>query len=74
MGGHLPGEKVTPEIAKIRNKPLGQDVISPSRFPDITTKEELKDLVEQLPQVYLRSMLCTEQENIWTVWDQILTL
>ena len=27
MGGHLPGEKVTPEIAKIRNKPLGKDVI-----------------------------------------------
>ncbi|NCB92713.1 MAG: FMN-binding glutamate synthase family protein [Clostridia bacterium] len=48
MGGHLPGEKVTPEIAKIRNKPLGQDVISPSKFPDITTKEELKELVEQL--------------------------
>lgn len=48
MGGHLPGEKVTPEIAKIRNKPMGQDVISPSRFPDITTKEELKELVEQL--------------------------
>ena len=22
MGGHLPGEKVTPEIAAIRNKPL----------------------------------------------------
>lgn len=48
MGGHLPGEKVTPEIAKIRNKPLGKDVISPSRFPDITTKEELRELVEQL--------------------------
>lgn len=48
MGGHLPGDKVTPEIAKIRNKPLGQDVISPSKFPDITTKEELKELVEQL--------------------------
>lgn len=48
MGGHLPGEKVTPEIAKIRNKPLGKDVISPSKFPDITTKEELKELVEQL--------------------------
>ena len=48
MGGHLPGEKVTPEIAKIRNKPLGQDVISPSKFPDITTKEELRDLVQQL--------------------------
>lgn len=48
MGGHLPGGKVTPEIAKIRNKPLGKDVISPSKFPDITTKEELKELVEQL--------------------------
>ena len=29
MGGHLPGSKVTPEIAQIRNKPLGEDVISP---------------------------------------------
>lgn len=48
MGGHLPGEKVTPEIARIRNKPLGKDVISPSKFPDINTKEELKALVEQL--------------------------
>lgn len=48
MGGHLPGSKVTPEIAKIRNKPMGQDVISPSKFPDINTKEDLRDLVEQL--------------------------
>lgn len=48
MGGHLPGDKVTPEIAKIRNKPLGKDVISPSKFHDINTKEDLRDLVEQL--------------------------
>ena len=48
MGGHLPGSKVTPDIAKIRNKPMGQDVISPSKFPDINTKEDLRDLVEQL--------------------------
>ncbi len=48
MGGHLPGEKVTPEIARIRNKPEGKDVISPSKFPDINTKEDLKALVEQL--------------------------
>ncbi|MCU6763362.1 Ferredoxin-dependent glutamate synthase 1 [uncultured Roseburia sp.] len=48
MGGHLPGDKVTPEIAKIRNKPLGQDVISPSRFPGVDSKEDLKELVEQL--------------------------
>ena len=48
MGGHLPGEKVTPEISKIRNKPMGQDVISPSKFEDINNKEDLKDMVKWL--------------------------
>ncbi len=48
MGGHLPGEKVTPEIAKIRNKPLGKDVISPSKFPGINSAEDLKKLVSDL--------------------------
>ena len=48
MGGHLPGGKVTPEIAKIRNKPLGKDVISPSRFPGINTADDLKALVSDL--------------------------
>lgn len=48
MGGHLPGEKVTPQIAEIRNKPLGEDVISPSKFPGIDTREDLKALVSGL--------------------------
>lgn len=48
MGGHLPGEKVTEEISRIRNKPMGQDVIAPSRFPGIETKEDLKALISQL--------------------------
>lgn len=48
MGGHLPGGKVTPEIAKIRNKPLGQDVISPSKFPGIDSADDLKNLVNEL--------------------------
>ena len=48
MGGHLPGGKVTPEIAKIRNKPLGMDVISPSKFPGINSADDLKDLVTDL--------------------------
>lgn len=48
MGGHLPAEKVTPEISRIRNKPMGQDVIAPSRFPGIETKEDMKALVSQL--------------------------
>lgn len=48
MGGHLPGEKVTEEIAKIRNKPIGKDIISPSSFEEIQTKEDLKDMVDML--------------------------
>ena len=48
MGGHLPGDKVTPEIAEIRNKPLGQDVISPSKFPGINSVSDLKNLVSEL--------------------------
>ena len=48
MGGHLPGGKVTPEIARIRNKPLGEDVISPSRFPGINSADDLRKLVDEL--------------------------
>lgn len=44
MGGHLPGSKVTPEIAAVRNKPLGEDVISPSKIPGIETREDLRAL------------------------------
>lgn len=50
MGGHLPGSKVTSEIAKIRNKPEGVDIISPSKFSEIQTKEDLKNLVLKLRQ------------------------
>lgn len=48
MGGHLPGNKVTAEIAAVRQKEEGQDVKSPSKFPDIHTKEDLRDLVTSL--------------------------
>lgn len=48
MGGHLPGGKVTPEISRIRNKPMGKDVISPSKFAEVQSKEDLRDLVSQL--------------------------
>ncbi|MDD6223941.1 MAG: FMN-binding glutamate synthase family protein, partial [bacterium] len=48
MGGHLPGSKVTEEIAKVRNKKVGEDIISPSKFDSINSKEDLKKLVEEL--------------------------
>ena len=48
MGGHLPGSKVTAEIAAVRGKPEGQDIQSPSKYPDINAPEDLKALVDEL--------------------------
>jgi len=45
MGGHLPGHKVTREIAAIRGFREGQDIVSPSRFPDIRTRDDMKRTV-----------------------------
>ncbi len=42
MGGHLPGSKVTEEIAAVRGFPVGQDIISPAHFEDIITTDDLK--------------------------------
>ena len=48
MGGHLPGEKVTAESAAIRGKKQGEDIQSPSKFPEINSKEDLKAMVDML--------------------------
>ncbi len=48
MGGHLPGEKVTTEIAALRGKKPGEDVQSPSKFPELCSKEDLRDMVTML--------------------------
>lgn len=48
MGGHLPGAKVTDEIAEVRGFPPGESITSPARFPDISSPEELRDKVEWL--------------------------
>ena len=48
MGGHLPGEKVTAEIAAIRGKKQGEDIQSPSKFPKLNSKEDLRDMVDML--------------------------
>lgn len=48
MGGHLPGDKVTAEIAEIRGFQEGFDIISPSHFADILNREDLKNKVDWL--------------------------
>jgi glutamate synthase domain-containing protein 2/rubredoxin len=51
MGGHLPGEKVTPEIAEIRGFPPGESITSPAKFDDIHNRDELKQKVDWLREV-----------------------
>jgi glutamate synthase domain-containing protein 2 len=48
LGGHLPGEKVTSEIARIRGFKEGEDIISPSHFDDIRDRKDLKSRVDWL--------------------------
>jgi glutamate synthase domain-containing protein 2/rubredoxin len=51
MGGHLPGEKVTDEIAAVRGREKGKDITSPSVFDDIRTADELKAKVDWLREL-----------------------
>jgi glutamate synthase domain-containing protein 2 len=48
LGGILPAEKVTPEIAAVRGVPQGVEVHSPSRFPDLHTLDDLKARIAEL--------------------------
>ncbi len=46
MGGLLPKEKITPEIAKVRNVEMGKDVHSPAFHRDIEVIEDLEKKIE----------------------------
>ena len=50
-GGILPGAKVTPEIARIREVPLGKDVISPPGHSAFSTPIELLEFVAHLREL-----------------------
>lgn len=50
-GGHLPGEKVTKEIAKVRHSIPGIDLISPPPHHDIYSIEDLAQLIFDLKNV-----------------------
>ncbi len=47
-GGHLPGNKVTPEIAKVRGLNPGEDAISPSRFPEWDNTAPIRDFASEV--------------------------
>lgn len=51
VGGHLPAEKVTAEIAKIRHLKPGQDSVSPGRFFGIDNIDDLKNMVKWIREI-----------------------
>ena len=47
-GGHLPGHKVTPEIAEVRGLQPGETAISPATFPDFFGVKDFKSFAEEV--------------------------
>jgi glutamate synthase domain-containing protein 2 len=47
-GGHLPGSKVTKEIAEVRGLTEGETAISPAAFPDMKTADDFKAFAEEV--------------------------
>lgn len=47
-GGHLPGTKVTERIAQVRGLDVGQDAISPARFPDWTGPQDYREFAAEV--------------------------
>ncbi len=47
-GGHLPGNKVTEEIAAVRGLVAGENAISPAAFPDLITAEDFAKFAHEV--------------------------
>ncbi len=47
-GGHLPGSKVTPKIASVRNIPIGETAVSPARFPHWETPSDFRAFASEV--------------------------
>jgi len=50
-GGHLPGHKVTREIAKVRNLKEGQSAISPAAFTDLLTPDDFRNFGNKVREI-----------------------
>jgi glutamate synthase domain-containing protein 2 len=50
IGGHLPGEKVSEDIARTRMIPIGTDALSPAPQHDIYSIEDLRQLIYALKE------------------------
>ncbi|MFT6871339.1 MAG: glutamate synthase domain-containing protein 2 [Roseivirga sp.] len=50
-GGHLPGDKVSKEIAEVRGLKEGESAISPATFPDFHGVKDFKDFAAKVREV-----------------------
>lgn len=50
-GGHLPGVKVSEQIASVRGIPVGKDAVSPPTFPDLKTVNDFKEFADHVREV-----------------------
>lgn len=51
MGGHLLGAKVTEEVSAVRGVPVGSDALSPCRYYDVRSLDDMKHMVAFLRDV-----------------------
>jgi glutamate synthase domain-containing protein 2/glutamate synthase domain-containing protein 1/glutamate synthase domain-containing protein 3 len=63
-GGHLPGGKVTAEVARIRKTREGIDLISPPPHHDIYSIEDLAQLISNLREVNPRAFISVKVPSI----------
>ena len=50
-GGHLPGNKVSPEIAAVRGLKPGEAAISPATFPDLESPADYRKIADEVRDV-----------------------
>ena len=50
-GSYLPSEKITPEVAQVRNLEKGEGAYSPAHHPDMKNPHEIKDKVEWIKKI-----------------------
>ena len=72
LGGMLPGEKVSQEIADIRGIPQGKDCASPSRHAMFGDVDSMLDFVETLAQATGLPVGIKSAVGNLTMWDELV--
>ena len=72
LGGMLPGEKVTREIAEIRGIPEGKDCASPSRHAVFHDVDSMLDFVETVAQATGLPVGIKSAVGNLTMWDELV--